>query len=424
VPNRAILIAALTGLFAVPAFAQEAPPEMVAAAKGAKPPVVTAPKPAPAAPASPGPAGVTAKQAPVSVLREALPPRGPLQPVVRIKDIARVESVRSNQLVGYGIVTGLAGTGDSQQSPFTIQSVVASLQRFGIAPPVASTKLKNAAAVLITAEIPAFAKNGTKLDVTVSSIGDATSIQGGVLAQTPLLGADDKVYAVTQGSVSIGGFSAGAGGSGTVKNHPTTGRAPAAAIVEREIKTTLTAPDGSLKINLNYPDFENATKVAGAICERLGEGSAVAEDSASIRVLPKPGENPVTLIAQIEDLRVQPTMQAKVVLNERTGTVIIGGAVRIAPVAVSHGALTVEIQTDFEVSQPEPLSKKGETVVVPQTGVKVDEQKAALVELQPGTSLADLVRALNSLRVTPRDIVAIIQAIKDAGGLYAELELQ
>jgi flagellar P-ring protein precursor FlgI len=340
--------------------------------------------------------------------------------------MARVQSVRANQLVGYGLVVGLNGTGDSAQSPYTIQTVVAMLQRFGVTVDARRIKSKNAAAVIVTAEIPPFSKNGSRLDVTVSSIGDATALQGGILLQTPLLGADEALYAIAQGPVSIGGFSAGGEGNSVTKNYPTVGRVPGGALIEREVPTRLAETDGAVRVNLTDPDFTNATRIVGAINDWLGAGSAEAEDPATVRVNP-PRQyegNLVRLIAEIGDLRVQPAMPAKIVLNERTGTVIIGAAVRIAPVAVAHGSLTVEIQTAFEVSQPPPLARTGETVAVPQTGVKVNEPRAALMELQAGTTMAELVRALNALRVTPRDIIAIIQAIKNAGALYAELELQ
>lgn len=346
-------------------------------------------------------------------------------PTVRIRDIARIQSVRANQLVGYGLVVGLNRTGDSAESPFTLQSVVSMLQRFGVAVDPRRVKAKNAAAVMVTAEIPAFAKNGSRLDVTVSSLGDAATLQGGTLLQTPLLGADDAVYAVAQGSVSLGGFTAGGEGNSVSKNFPTVGRVPDGALVEREIPTRIAEGDGALRVNLSEPDFTNATRIAGAVNEWLGAGAAVAEDAASIRVTPPAGgADLVRLIAELGELRMQPAQPARVVLNERTGTVIIGGAVRIAPVAVAHGALTVEIQTDLQVSQPSPFSKSGDTVTVPQVGVKVREPKVAVLELQPGTTLAELVRALNALRVTARDIVAIIQAIKNAGALYAELQIQ
>ena len=347
-------------------------------------------------------------------------------PTVRVRDIARVQSVRANQLVGYGLVVGLSGTGDSSQSPFTLQSIVSMLQRFGVTVDPARVKTKNAAAVMVTAEIPAFYKNGSKLDVTVSSISDASSLQGGTLLQTPLLGGDDEIYAVAQGAVSIGGFSAGGGGNSVTKNHPTVGRVPDGALIEREIKTTLAGADGTVQVNLSSPDFENAAKISEAVNASLGRGAAVAEDAATVRIRP-PAEyrdDPVRLIAEIGELRVQPSTPAKVVLNERTGTVIIGAGVRIAPVAVAHGSLTVEIKTDQEVSQPAPFSKGGKTVTVPQTDVKPTESHAAVMELRAGTTMAELVRALNALQVSPRDIVAIIQAIKEAGALYAELELQ
>lgn len=346
-------------------------------------------------------------------------------PTVRVRDIARVQSVRPNQLVGYGLVVGLNGTGDTVQSPFTVQSVVSMLQRFGVAVDTRRLKSKNVAAVMLTAEIPAFARNGSRLDVTVSSLGDASSLQGGTLLQTPLLGADEQVYAVAQGSVSIGGFSAGGNGSGVIKNHPTAGRVPGGALVEREIPMALTESDGAIRVNLSEPDFQNAARVAAALNAHLGEGSAVAEDAATVRVGPGSGSGDVvSLIARIEGVRLQPATAAKVVLNERTGTVIIGGDVRIAPVAVAHGSLTIEIQTDYQISQPAPLTGRAETVTVPVSGVKAEEAKAAVMELRAGTTMADLVRALNALQVTPRDIVAIIQAIKQAGALYAELELQ
>jgi flagellar P-ring protein FlgI len=375
----------------------------------------------PSAPAAPSPQARRAS-APVPTART----QQAAVPTVRVRDIARVQSVRPNQLVGYGLVVGLNGTGDTAQSPFTVQSVVAMLQRFGVTVDTRRLKSKNVAAVMLTAEIPAFARSGSKLDVTVSSLGDASSLQGGTLLQTPLLGADEQVYAAAQGSVSIGGFSAGGNGSGVTKNHPTVGRVPGGALVEREIPTTLTESDGAIRINLSEPDFQNAARVAAALNAHLGGGSAVAEDAATVRVRAGSGSSGdvVSLIAEIEGVRLQPATAAKVVLNERTGTVIIGGDVRIAPVAVAHGSLTIEIQTDYQISQPAPLSRGAETVTVPVSGVKAEESKAAVMELRAGTTMADLVRALNALQVTPRDIVAIIQAIKQAGALYAELELQ
>jgi flagellar P-ring protein precursor FlgI len=358
--------------------------------------------------------------------RYADPGRSQERLSTRIRDIARVQSVRANQLVGYGLVVGLNSTGDSAKSPFTVQSVVSMLERFGVTVDARRLGSKNVAAVIVSAEIPAFSKNGSKLDVTVSSVGDASSLQGGVLLQTPLLGADNEVYAVAQGPVSIGGFAAGGDGNAVSKNHPTVGRVPNGALIEREIRTALSEPGGILCINLNQPDFDNAARVAAALNETFGAGVAVAEDAATVRVRPvdHSSDDLVRLIAEIGEVRIQPATSGKIVLNERTGTVVIGGGVRIAPVAVAHGSLTVEIQTSVQVSQPPPLSNTGATVAVPQTGLKVQEQQASLVELETGATMADVVRALNALRVSPRDIVAIVQAIKQAGALYAELELQ
>jgi flagellar P-ring protein precursor FlgI len=379
----------------------------------------------PKAPApTPRPIATTSAKSP-STNTSAFGPGGFPIPTVRIRDIARVESVRSNQLIGYGLVSGLNGTGDTQQSPFTIQAVVAMLQRFGVTVDPRILRTRNVAVVMVTAEIPAFAKNGSKLDVTVSSVGDATSLQGGILLQTPLIGADDNVYAAAQGGLMIGGFAAGGGGNSATKNHPTAGRVPEGAIVEREIPTKLTDSDGSVRINLSTPDFENTTKVALAVNEKLGAGTASALDSTTVRVkLPTGYDDPVRLIAEVGALMVQPSVPAKVVLNERTGTVIIGGNVRIAPVAVAHGALTVEITSETLISQPGPLANVGETVVTGQTDIAAGENRASLVELKPGATLAELVRALNALRVSPRDVIAIILAIKNAGALFAEVEVQ
>lgn len=402
----------LTALFA-PLSSLAADPEP---APPAKPKPLALPAPAKAKPAAPKMAAVTGD--PFNASGFGLPS-------VRIRDLARVESVRSNQLVGYGLVVGLNGTGDSASSPYTIQSVVAMLQRFHVQVDPRVLKTRNVAAVMLTADLPAFAKSGSKLDITVSSVGDAASLQGGTLLQTPLLGADEKAYAVAQGSVLVGGFAAGGGGASATKNHPTAGRVSGGATVEREVPTQLADADGSVRINLGQPDFDNATRIANAINVRLGDGAAVAMDSATVRVTPPAGEtDPVKLIAEVGNFTFQPSVPAKIVLNERTGTVVIGGSVRLAPVAVAHGALSVEINTDLIVSQPSAFAKTGETVIAPQVGVKAGEDRASLIELKPGATLAELVRALNALRATPRDIIAIILAIKNAGGLFAEVEVQ
>lgn len=340
---------------------------------------------------------------------------------VRIKDIAQIEGTRGNQLVGYGLVVGLDGTGDTQQAIFTAQSVANMLRKFGVTVSPGSLKVKNVAAVMITADLPAFARPGSKIDILVSSVGDAKSIQGGTLLQAPLQAANGDVYAVAQGSVSIGGFSAGGDGSSVTKNHPTAGRVPNGAIVEKEVPASLV--DGnSLNVVLNNPDFTTASRVMQSICAKLGPGTALAKDPATIKVTVADPSNIVGLISDIGELSVEESSVAKVIVNERTGTVIIGGNVRLSPVAISHGSLSVEVTTDLQVSQPQPDSK-GKTAVVQQKDVSVKEDKNAVMQLNPGATLEDLVKSLNELKVTPRDIIAILQALKQAGALHAELEI-
>jgi flagellar P-ring protein FlgI len=340
---------------------------------------------------------------------------------LRLKDIAKIEGERSNQLVGYGLVVGLDGTGDTQQALFTVQSVANMLQKFGITVATNKMKVKNVAAVMITASLPPFVRPGSKIDVLVSSLGDAKSLQGGTLLQTPLQAADGSVYAVAQGSLSIGGFTAGGGGSSVTKNHPTAGRIPDGAIVEREVAATLS--DGkSINVLLSNPDFATAASISKAINDKLGAGTASALDAATVRVAIGDPQNLVSLIADIGELTVTQSTIAKVVVNERTGTVIIGSSVRLSPVALSHGNLSVEITTENQVSQPAPVST-GKTAVVQQKTVQATEQNQNLMVLNAGSTLEDLVRGLNELKVTPRDIIAILQALKEAGALHAELEI-
>lgn len=342
---------------------------------------------------------------------------------VRVKDIASIEGVRSNQLLGYGLVVGLDGSGDSQQTKFTTQSVANMLETYGISVPADKMKVKNVAAVIVTATLPPFARQGATIDVDVSSLGDAKSLQGGTLLQTPLRAANGQVYAVAQGPISIGGFSAGSGGSSASKNHSTVGSIPGGAIVEKETKTDL-APQDTINVTLNRNDFTTASRLADEINEKLGGHYASAIDGNAVLVnVPAEYQGSVVpLIAKIEAVEVMTDSVAKVIVNERTGTVIIGGQVRISPVAVSHGSLTVEIATNFAVSQPEPLSG-GQTAVVPETDVSVKEQKSSLVEVNAGSTIGELVRALNALKVTPRDLIAILQALKHAGALQAQLEI-
>jgi flagellar P-ring protein precursor FlgI len=343
---------------------------------------------------------------------------------VRIKDIAGVQGARSNQLVGYGIVIGLDGSGDSNSTIFTAQSVVNTLQKMGMTVPGAAVKVKNVAAVMVTAELPAFVKNGSKIDVTVSSIGDARSIQGGTLIQTPLKAADGEVYAVAQGSVSIGGFNISAGGAQAQKNHVTAGRIPAGANVEREVPTSLS--DGSsLEITLRKADATTATRIAEAINAKNPASGARAVDPYTVRVgIPEANRGDlVGYIAQLEGLMVTPDTSAKIIVNEKTGTVVIGGDVRIRPCAISHGSIEIKVDnTPVVVPAPPGTLLPGKTTVVPQKDVTVKEKQAHLVAIPATTSVDDLVKALNKLGVTPRDLIAILQAMQPY--ISAEIEIQ
>jgi flagellar P-ring protein precursor FlgI len=346
-------------------------------------------------------------------------------PTVRLKDIAQVRGVRSNQLIGYGIVVGLEGTGDSNGAMFTVQSIANMLERFGITVLPGAIKVKNVAAVMVTAELPPFARAGNTIDVVVSSIGDARSLQGGTLLQTPLRGADGNVYAVAQGPISIGGFNFGGGGARVQRNHTTVGRIPNGALIEREVPASFLQGDNGLTIQLNQPDFTTAARVVSSIRSAFPNLTVQALDPSTIRVLldPQSAVDPVMLIASLETLSVLPDIKARVVVNERTGTVVVNGDVRVAPVAIAHGGITVRVQTTFEVSQPPPLSN-GQTQVVPQTQVNASEEPARMVYLREGASVESLVKALNALGVTPRDLIAILQSLKAAGALHAEIEVQ
>lgn len=340
----------------------------------------------------------------------------------RLKDIAVFEGVRENQLTGYGLVTGLDGTGDKGNS--TIQSIANMLQKMGLNVKTTDIKAKNTAAVMVTATLPPFPKPGLKLDAIVSTIGDAKSLQGGTLILTPLKGPDGKVYAVAQGPVSIGGFIGGGGGTTIQKNHQATGKVPEGAVVEVEPAFVL-GSGGGLRLFLLRPDFTTASSVARKINETLAGDYAVTVDpsTVSLNIPPEYTGKLVELIALIEGIDVFVDTPARVVINERTGTVVIGDLVRIAPVAIAHGNLTIEIKTDYKVSQPPPLAPEGAaTVVVPQRQVTVSEQKASLIQVS-GATLGDIVRALNALGVTPRDLISILQALKASGALRAQLEI-
>jgi flagellar P-ring protein precursor FlgI len=340
---------------------------------------------------------------------------------VRVKDVTRVLSARENQLLGYGLVVGLNGTGDSTKTEFTTQSVSSMLQRLGVTVLPSHVKAKNVAAVAISATIGPFRKSGDRLDVTISSLGDATSLSGGILLQTPLAGADGKVYAVAQGSVSLGGYGASSGGAAVSAGHPTVGRIPNGALVEREIPMVL-APGNTLTFCLLNPDFTTAARVATALNGVVG-GGATARDAGSVELAVPVVEQPrlVEFIARLGNATLAVDTPAKVVINERTGTVVVGGNVRVTPVAIAQGALAISVNPAFFVSQPEWLSE-GRTVDKTTASIDVTDPTVQL-NLVEGSSINDLVRTLNVMKVSPRDIIAILQALKEAGALQAELNV-
>lgn len=344
----------------------------------------------------------------------------------KLRDLCDVVGARDNQLVGYGIVTGLNGTGDDLTAPFATQSLRALLRRLGVQVDARQMRLKNIAAVLVTANIPAFVRNGSRLDVTVSSIGNAKSLRGGVLIQTPLRGADRKTYAVGQGAILLGGFSAGGGGSSVQEGVTTTARIPNGALVEREVATAFAA-GGKLTLALKQPDFSTAQRITLALEKDLGKGTARALDGGAIEVsAPKAlADKPVELMARLSELEVDPAIFARVVINERTGTVVAGGDVRLSPVAIAQGGITISVQESREVSQPGVLSA-GQTREVKNTEVNAEEAKppAALTYLGGATTLADVAQALSTFGVSPRELASILQALKAAGALRAEIIVQ
>lgn len=348
---------------------------------------------------------------------------GPASAGSRIKDIVEFEGVRENMLIGYGLVVGLNGTGDSlRNAAFTRQSLEAMLERLGVNTRDATLNTKNVAAVMVTAKLPAFAAAGSQIDATVSAMGDAKSLQGGTLLVTPLLGADGQAYAVAQGTIQTGSVSAqGASGSSFSKGVPTAGRIAAGAVVEREIGFQLARMD-QMRMTLRNPDFTTSRRIAEAINQKF-PGAANAENPTIVTVRPPSGENMAGFLARIENLDVQPDNPAKVVIDEVAGVIVMGENVRISTVAIAQGNLTIRVQETPAVSQPAPFSQ-GQTTVVPQSGVSVDEEKGKqLITLKNGASLATLVAGLNTLGVTPRDMISILQAIKAAGALQADIEV-
>lgn len=342
-------------------------------------------------------------------------------PTVRIKDIAKVQGVRSNQLVGYGLVVGLNGTGDSDKTSAN-PSVANILKSFGVTVNTAQLKAKNVAAVMITAQLPPFVKSGDNIDITVSSIGDAKSLQGGTLLQAPLQAANGNVYAVAQGALSTGGFSAGRGGNSQQKNFPTVGSVPNGAIVERDVPMQISA-GGTINLALAQPDFTTATRITEAINVNFG-AIAYARDPGTVAVtVPyQYGNNVVAFVASLEDLPVTPDAIAKIVINERTGTVVMGANVAVSEAAVAQGGLSIKISRETQVSQP-PSFSDGTTAVTEKKTVEVDEKPANLIVLPSSSNIGDVVNALNAVGATPRDIIAILQAMKAAGALHADLQI-
>ena len=343
----------------------------------------------------------------------------------RIKEVASVQGVRPNQLVGYGLVVGLDGTGDqTTQTPFTAQSLTAMLQQLGVTvPPGTSMQVKNVAAVMVTATLPPFAQPGQLVDVTVASLGNAKSLRGGTLIGTPLRGADNQIYALAQGNLIIGGAGASAGGSKVQVNHLSAGRIPDGATVERAVPTPLAEGD-SLQLDLKSSDFATARAVSQAINERFGKGTASAMDGRVVRVkMPATPDERVNFLADMENLAVELAKPAaKVIVNARTGSIVMNQAVTLAACAVAHGNLSVTITSTPQVSQPAPFSQ-GQTTVTDKVDIKINQEPGSLIQLKEGTQLTDVVKALNSLGATPGDLLAILQAIKAAGALNAELEV-
>lgn len=350
----------------------------------------------------------------------------PARAASRIKDIADIEGVRENQLIGYGLIVGLDGTGDSlRNAPFTKQSLEAMLERLGVNTRDATANTRNVAAVMVTANLPPFAMAGSRMDVTVSALGDASSLSGGVLLVTPLMGADGQVYAVAQGSVAIAGFAAGGDGASVVQGVPTVGRISNGAVIEREVAYDFAARD-VVRLSLRNPDFATASRMAATINTFLGLPAAHAANNAVVEVA-RPAEyggDMVALVTEIERLLVDPDLPAKIVIDEASGVIVMGENVRVSTVAIAQGALTVSVRETPVASQAAPFAPGGETEVLPRTDLEVEERLGALAYFpQGGVALSELVDGLNALGVSPRDLISILQALKAAGALQAEIEV-
>jgi flagellar P-ring protein FlgI len=342
--------------------------------------------------------------------------------LARVKDIASIEGIRDNQLVGYGIVVGLQGTGDSQQTAFPIQTLAATLLRMGVSVPASSIRVQNLAAVFISATLPPFARPGTKLDVTASSAGDARSLEGGLLLMTPLYGADGKIYAQAQGPLVVGGYAVTVNGNTRQVNHPNTARIPFGAIVERAVPLDLESHH-TFSLLLNDADFRSAESVSAAINHDLSRPIARVIDSRRIELTPQPGEDVPALLARVESTEVALFPRAKVIVNERTGTVVIGGTVTLQPVSILHGGLIINVVSHLEVWQPSQFSLTGTTQTIRQTSVSTQDKPVNRIELKEGATVDDLVRSLQTIGATARDVISILQAMKSAGALEAEIEV-
>lgn len=360
----------------------------------------------------------------VSIVTFAVTGSATADATARLKDIAGLQGAGTTPLIGYGLVVGLNKTGDKNQTIFSQQTLANMLEKFGLSVDGAQMKVENVAAVLVTAELPTYARPGARLDITASSVGDARSLQGGTLLATPMRGLNGQVIALAQGSLSIGGFGGGGGGNSVAVNHLTVGRVPGGALVQVGSGAVMPTTE-TLTLALREPDFVSASRLAKVVNQDLGADAAHVLDAGTISIkVPDAYRTSIAeLMARLEVLPVETDAPARVVINERSGTVVVGGAVRIGAAAVAHGNLSVTIATKYEVSQPNAFASRGDTVVVPNTQVDVREQPARLVALEEGTTLEAVVRALNALGATPRDIIAIMQALKAAGALKADLIL-
>lgn len=339
----------------------------------------------------------------------------------RVKDISSIEGIRDNQLVGYGIVVGLQGTGDSQQTTFPTQTLAAALLRMGVSVPASSIRVQNLAAVFVSATLPPFARAGMKLDITVSSAGDARSLEGGLLLLSPLYGSDGKIYAQAQGALVVGGYSVNVNGNIKQFNHPNTARIPAGAMVERGVPLELAGRE-KFALLLDSADFRSAESMAHAINQELAREVAHVADSRRIELSVEKGEDIPALLARVEAIEVPIFPRAKVIVNERTGTVVIGGTVILQPVSILHGGLAVNVVSEFQISQPNALSS-GTTQVVQQTRIDAQDKPVNRIELRQGATVDDLVRSLQTIGASARDVISILQAMKSAGALEAEIEV-